>query len=191
MAKTKPTKKKAEPTRKKVGRKRPKTGKAKLMRELSEFKNKLRSWVNNTKVVWPDGKPWEDGSRYYFVVDQRLVDFVYKMMQGGRTVKDPDAMEEALKERIAAVNMAIEEQGGITDEEFREKMGDLLTEGDDPDNNGYDAEASEEETEEDQEGEADCGCGAPECPVCGSLEQEKDAQEEAEEGKVSDRRSAK
>ncbi len=134
-----PKKNKKGPTAKKV-----RSGKSKTLLELREFKGKLRKWVDNTRIVWPDGKPWQDKSTYYFVLDQRLVDFVHHMIMKGRSVQDPDEMETALKQRIEEVNAALAKDGGMTEKEFTDAMGDVLTEDGDGDEEGVGDSNSEE-----------------------------------------------
>lgn len=154
----------------------PRTGKSKVLADLRAFKKRLHSWVDNSKVVWPEGKDWEDGSTYAFVVDDELVNFVYKIMMRKQIIpgQDSDSMEAAIQEKVQAVNEAIKEKGeGLTDEEFREQMGDLLTDEESSDIDGN--EEAQEEAEESFDGEA---------------EETETKKEEAEEGKANDRRSA-
>lgn len=86
-------------------------GKHQVLHELREFKKKLYGWVDKTKVRWT-GVPWQEGSKFFFVLDDELVNMVMGLVQRANVSVHAEKAAEIAQERNESLKKMLEQAKG-------------------------------------------------------------------------------
>lgn len=76
-----------------------------VAQDFREFKGRLKRWIDGTRLVW-EGAPYAEGSVYRFVLDERLINFVFSVAMRAReqAISEGQAQKSTLKMAESILN---------------------------------------------------------------------------------------